>query len=131
MVSTDRRLVFVDKKLIGNRVKVEDFPYDKITSIQYETKVMSANVTIYASGNKAEMQIFDKKQTRQFCESVRAMISGKEPEGPKQSTPEPTAPRGYGDVLDTLERLGKLHDSGVLNDDEFESEKQKVLAHAH
>ncbi|MEJ0106053.1 MAG: PH domain-containing protein [Bacteroidota bacterium] len=36
LVSTGRRLVFVDKGLLYG-IRVEDFPLDKITTIQYET----------------------------------------------------------------------------------------------
>ena len=38
LVATDRRVIFVDKGLVGSRV--EDFPYDKITSLQYQTGLL-------------------------------------------------------------------------------------------
>jgi hypothetical protein len=43
-------------------------------------------------------------------------------------TPAPATPSGgTDDVLDQLERLGKLHDQGVLTDDEFATEKARIL----
>ena len=33
------------------------------------------------------------------------------------------------DRYDQLDKLNKLHSSGVINDDEFEAEKQKILNH--
>jgi hypothetical protein len=48
-------------------------------------------------------------------------------EAPAQSP----APSGGGlapDSMDQLERLGKLHEQGVLTDQEFEQQKSKVLA---
>ena len=133
LVATDRRMVFVDKKLIGNRVKVEDFPYDSISSIQYQLKVLSATVTIFASGNKAEIeQVMPKALARSFCEAVRALISGGDdrrladrdgasvqPE-PKHSTVEQMA--------DALERLADLRDRGLLSDEEFDEQKQSLLS---
>lgn len=42
--------------------------------------------------------------------------------------PAPSSGSGSGDVLDQLERLGKLHEQGVLTDDEFATEKARILA---
>jgi len=48
----------------------------------------------------------------------------------QQPAPAPApAPAGGGedDMLAQLEKLGKLHDSGVLTDDEFAAQKAKLL----
>jgi hypothetical protein len=48
----------------------------------------------------------------------------------QQYAPPPApAPAGGGedDMLAQLEKLGKLHDSGVLTDDEFAAQKAKLL----
>ena len=80
LLATDRRLIFVGRKLLGNRVKVEDFAYDKVSSIQYELKMLSAEVTIFSSGNKAVIErIIPKNHACTFCESVRAILSSVEP----------------------------------------------------
>ena len=92
LVATDRRLVFLDKKLIGDRVRVEDFPYDKVSSIQYQLKFISAEVTIFTSGNRAEItDIIPKRAARTFCESVRATMT-KPPEQPAvRAAPQPSS----------------------------------------
>jgi hypothetical protein len=43
--------------------------------------------------------------------------------------PAPAAPAesGEDDMLAQLEKLGKLHDSGVLTDEEFAAQKAKLL----
>ncbi len=45
--------------------------------------------------------------------------------------PEPAAPAPAPDPMDTkmaeLKKLGELHESGVLTDEEFASEKAKIL----
>jgi len=44
---------------------------------------------------------------------------------------EPAAPSGGGmsemDRIDALKKLGDLHDSGVLTDEQFEAEKEKLI----
>jgi len=42
LVATQKRLLFVDKALLGG-VKVEDFPLDKISSLQYSTGMLLGN----------------------------------------------------------------------------------------
>ncbi len=49
-----------------------------------------------------------------------------------QAPPEAPAQGGGGgmsevDRLDALKKLGELHDSGVLTDEQFEAEKEKLL----
>ncbi len=51
---------------------------------------------------------------------------------PPQYYPAPPAPQADGDggTLAQLKLLGQLHESGTLTDEEFASEKQKLLTHA-
>ena len=38
-----------------------------------------------------------------------------------------TTPGGAGDLVEQLQRLAELREQGVLTDDEFTAEKQKIL----
>src|ERR1700761_7137470 len=49
LIGTSLRVAFIDKGLIFG-LKVEDFSYDKISSVQYETGMLFGKVTIHASG---------------------------------------------------------------------------------
>lgn len=122
LVATSLRLIFIDKGLLYG-LSVEDFPYDKISSIQYETKMMFGKITIYTSGNKATIEQIDKKQTRDFAEYVRNKISknGNKPDVSKEKSTPPD------DVVTQLERLAKLKEQGILSQDEFDAQKQKIL----
>jgi len=46
---------------------------------------------------------------------------------PAAAAPAAAAPAG-GSVIEQLKQLGELRDSGVLTPEEFESQKQKILA---
>jgi hypothetical protein len=49
-------------------------------------------------------------------------------EAPVQEAPVAPAPQGGGDdTLEQLKKLGDLHDSGVLTDEEFAAQKAKLL----
>jgi Short C-terminal domain len=52
-------------------------------------------------------------------------------EGQQQQAPAPAAAPSRGvsaDAVERLTQLGKLHEQGVLTDEEFAQEKQKVLS---
>lgn len=120
LFATNKRLLFVDKGMIFG-LKVEDFPYDKITSIQYETGMLQGKLTIFASGNRAEITNCEKGLVRGFSEYVRARISS-----PQESKAPATG--SSDDVISKLERLAKLKEQGILTDEEFLQQKAKILA---
>jgi hypothetical protein len=118
LVSTNRRLVFIDKGMLYG-IKVEDFPLDKISSIQYETGMILAKVKIHTSGNIASIDNVEKASSRLFAESVRDKLS-KPKETISQNNSEPN-------ILEQLEKLGKLKDNGILTEAEFNEQKVKLL----
>lgn len=44
-----------------------------------------------------------------------------------QSAPQQAAAPSQDDTISQLERLGKLHEQGILTDDEFTAQKKKIL----
>jgi Bacterial PH domain/Short C-terminal domain len=134
LVATNKRLIFIDKGLMYG-LRVEDFPYDKISSIQYSTGMLLGKITIFTSGNKALIEQIDKSQVKQFGEYVRARISGSlehasYQSNDKQSPPQPTEVRSSGvddELIEALERLGKLKEQGILTEEEFTAKKKQLL----
>ncbi|MGG7469498.1 PH domain-containing protein [Chryseobacterium arthrosphaerae] len=117
LVATDRRLIFVDKEFMYG-LKVEDFSYDKVSSIQYETSLLLASIDIHTSDNIVEIDGVGKYYAELFCEKVRDFMA--RPKEYIQARSEPT-------VLDQLEQLGRLKESGVLSEKEFNDQKKKLL----
>ena len=122
LIATNKRLVFVDKNLLGN-IRIEDFPFGKITSIQYETANAweRGSITIYASGNNAKIKNIPDEQVRPFGDFVRDKIAGYEPSLSSQSGIVPNDP------VSQLERLAKLREQGIINEEEFQEQKRKIL----
>lgn len=128
LVASNKRVIFIDKGFV--RLRVEDFPYDKITSLQYKTGLLFGEISVYASGNKAEItNIAPKELVRPFAEFIRARltsISQHASQPPNvQALANPTS--GGVDVVSILERLGDLRAKGILTEDEFQVEKRKIL----
>ncbi|MNS79983.1 hypothetical protein D3C72_1136500 [compost metagenome] len=120
LVATARRLLFVGGGgLLGSGIAVEDFPLAKVTSIQHSDRLGIGAITIYASGNKAEIKSVVAAEARAFAEGARRRIAALE-DGKGASV------QGD-DVVGRLERLAKLRADGALSDAEFEAQKAKVL----
>jgi hypothetical protein len=124
LVSTQRRLLFVDKGVLG-ALKVEDFPLDKITSFQYSIGMVLGEITVYASGNKAVIRNVDKTQAKTFCESARARIAMRD--AARSEGASGSARASAGGLVDELARLAKLFDDGLLTQDEFTAAKRNLI----
>ena len=128
LVATNKRVIFVDKGLLFG-LRVEDFPYDKISSIQYETGLIYGTMTIFTSGNRALIERVNKQNCRNFGDYVRARITKQAENHSFVAAPiiiQP-APTDNKSAIDQLERLAKLKESGLLTEDEFNKEKGKIL----
>jgi len=118
LFSTNRRLLFVDKGVFYG-LKVEDFPLDKISSIQYETGLLLGKVKVHTSGNIATIDNIGKESARKFAEFVRNKISHHKEFQP-QNTPQT-------DILGQLEKLATFKENGILSEEEFVEQKKKLL----
>jgi hypothetical protein len=124
LVLTDRRLLFLKDGMMSKTS--EDFPLEKISSIQWSTGMLLGKITVFASGNKAEIVNVQKLDGKAITDAVRARTTGgSRPNEPATATPTPSLPGA--DVLDQLRKLGELRDAGVLTDEEFAAKKQRLL----
>jgi len=123
LVATNKRLVFVDKGLMS--LKVEDFPYDKITSIQYSTGMLMGGIDVYASGNKAEIKNVTKDQVKPFAEYVRARITGTSSHAsvPMSQQIETQAD----DPVKKLKQIKDMLDAGLIDQTEYDAKKKELL----
>jgi hypothetical protein len=120
---TDRRVLFVEEGLI--RKQLEDFPYEKISSVQTSTGMMHGKLTIFGSGNKAVIdKIYPKQRTVEIGEHVRSRIAASS----MQPTPPPSSnPTSSGNPAGRLRRLAELRDAGAITTEDFEAQKLRIL----
>jgi hypothetical protein len=147
---TDIRLLFVMDGM--TRQTVEDFPLDKISSVQWSAGMIQGTLTIFASGNKADIDHVEKKDGKQIADALRARLAGAARRhapapmaAPPMAVPAPMAapmpPQGMApapgmvppaapvpDVYDQLRKLGELRDLGIVTPEEFEAKKRELLA---
>ncbi|MDR1285414.1 MAG: PH domain-containing protein [Campylobacteraceae bacterium] len=123
LVATDKRLIFIDKGLFYG-LRIEDFGYDKISSIQYELGILTGDITIYVSNNKAKITHIAKQQAKDFCVHARNYISGQKSDLPSSAISSQLSSKN---VIDEIERLFKLKESGAITDGEFNALKNKLM----
>jgi hypothetical protein len=122
VVLTDRRLLFIFEGLMGS--SSEDFPLDRISSVQWSSGVVLGKIIVFASGNKAEIKNVNKDDGKEITDRIRHRLSAPLPVAPPGAS---LAPVNTSDVYDQLRRLGELRDSGVLTPQEFETKKAELL----
>jgi hypothetical protein len=120
---TDRRLLFLMDGLVHKMT--EDFPIEKISSVQWSSSVVFGSIVVFAAGNKAEIKNVDKTDGKAIVDAMRAQLNrGSAVTADQSSIGTSKSP----DVMAQLEKLGELRDAGVVTDDEFESKKAELLA---
>ena len=76
----------------------------------------------YYAGKKSQERGEREADQEDRLQQLEAQQSAQQP------APAPAAARGMtDDTIEQLKKLGELRDSGVLTDEEFEAQKQKLL----
>ena len=118
LLATNRRILFVAKTFTG-RKRIEDFPYDRVTGVRYHGGWVMGSIHIVAATHEAEIKQVNKQTGETFCNQVRTLLA-KPVDGAYTITQD--------DVTSKLERLAALKQQGILTDEEFATQKAKILA---
>ncbi len=113
---TNRRLIFSTSFMFNN--KSEDYMLKNVSSITCESLVFG-KVLVHGMGNISEITQCSTKEADAFVALVRSRMSNSET--PQQST------NSSNDMLDRLAKLGDLKASGILTEEEFQTQKAKLL----
>jgi hypothetical protein len=120
--STSERVIFAGKVFFSTVIK--DFSYSKVSSVSIESGILSSKIKIEYSGGKLEIKGVGKDVAKEFVEIVKEKIS----EQSITSKPSPVEPKAEEDLFDKLKKLGELKEMGVLTEEEFNQQKQKLLS---
>lgn len=124
LVATDRRLIFVDKGVVG--LTVEDLYFEDISSIETHQGWVLGSINIYARGNKERIDNISKEMVPQFADFLRNKLAvAKQLKQEQQSSP--LIVQSDVSVADELRKFAELRDLGIITDEEFEAQKAKLL----
>ena len=120
VVVTDQRLMFVNHGMIYG-TDFREIPFEKINGVSYSTGIALAKVAIDNCANTTMIDQVSKKTAPEFVEILKSAIASEK----EVSSPEPTA---VFSVADELIKFKQLLDAGVLTQEEFDTQKAKLLA---
>ena len=142
LVTTDWRILFVyivkSGFFGGKELRTEQFPYSDITSIEPVRGSLwdLPKVAVYYHGTRTEFKVGVGEDKFPFVEYSRQWMaywkanfqtaSVNVGPTPGQENPGENSPP-LSSIADELQKLANLRDSGVLTDQEFEAQKQRLL----
>jgi hypothetical protein len=154
--ATDRRIIVRDPYMLGIKENVVDIPYDIITSIKLEKRLLSSTIRFKAPGlmSSTKLGMMDsivdgeddqggvieaipKDKAEDLLEIIR---SGMQNDGAKSApskkqkpselleSKEYTIPSNQSvSIADEIRKLGKLKEEGILTEKEFKEMKQDLI----
>lgn len=140
--STQWRVIFMDKKFLGGVVKNE-YNHKDIISLDQVENLLYSVLRVNTKGGAVEFKLHNKSDGRAFLNIKNNNTNYSENEF--RADPSPlhafsqiipdlvqenvynTNKTDSGAIIDQLERLGKLKESGILTEAEFAEQKKKLL----
>lgn len=117
VVLTDRRMMFLKDGWTSQTT--ENFPFEKISSVQWSGGMMLGKIIIFASGNKAEITQVQKPDGKAMVDALNNIVAnGPAPAvqaAPVQHAPAPVQP----EPMSSFEMVKELRNRGVLSPEEF------------
>ncbi|MFH9561180.1 PH domain-containing protein [Streptomyces globisporus] len=120
LAMTSTRLIFLKHGVMSQQV--EDFPYSKISSVQWSGGMLSGSLIVFASGNKAEIKQIPKADGKEFADRLRSHIAA----GAALASALPTT-GAQQDVGGRLATLDQLRATGAITDAEYQDRRTQIL----
>lgn len=77
LFSTQKRVVFIDKKLFGN-VQKDEYLFEHIRSVEHVESLLYSTLKIFSkNGSTAEFKLHNKSDGNNFCNAVNQYLHGK------------------------------------------------------
>jgi hypothetical protein len=122
LLVTPKRIISVSKAMFS-QAKVNEFLNDNILKVSFVKNFVSPNIRIHTKEKTVEFESFFNKDYAEDFYHFISKIYNKEVS--KASSPEQNTVSES--VLEQLEKLGQLRENGILTDEEFTSQKKKLL----
>lgn len=136
LVATSKRMISVSKAMFG-AAKINDYPNEMIKSVSFVTNPRSPIIKLHLDERVVEFECFmDKEDAEKFYDIIRPIYNNPVQQQPQQQTDPVNTNTSTNttinstlslDILEQLEKLGKLRENGILTDAEFTAQKKKLL----
>ncbi|WP_160137312.1 PH domain-containing protein [Chryseobacterium sp. c4a] len=132
LVATSKRIISVSKAMFGT-AKINDYPNETIRSVSFVIDPRSPIIKLHLDERVVEFECFmDKEDAEKFYGIISPIYNNpvQKPHqevSPVNANTEVTNTIPSLEILEQLEKLGKLRENGILTDAEFTEQKRKLL----
>ncbi|MEM6686326.1 MAG: PH domain-containing protein [Bacteroidota bacterium] len=125
LVATTHRLIFLNKKFLG-ALTLEEVTYVHINKIHFSKILFLGKIVVHTVNKRVAIGDLDISEGKRFVAFVEQKIASL-PNDTTVDTEVTQQSSSTNDTLAQLERLGELKAKGLLTDEEFNSQKSKIL----
>lgn len=128
LVATPKRMISVSKGMFG-AAKITIYPNENIQLVSFVTHPRSPIIKLHLEERIVEFECYmDKEDAEKFYDTIKTIYNNSKDQSPKQmGTAGKSIAVSSDDILNQLEKLGKLRENGILTDAEFAEQKKKLL----
>lgn len=128
LVATTMRLISVSKAMFG-AAKINDYPNETIKAVSFVAHSKSPIIKLHLDERAVEFECFmDKEDAEKFYDKIKVIYNNPQENSPKQiGSASKSVSVSSEEVINQLEKLGKLRENGILTDAEFAEQKKKLL----
>lgn len=119
---TNQRVIFLDKGMMYG-VKQIDVSLRNIVSVGGKTGIILGEIMISTSGQNYTVKNVMKASVIPFTNLINETKNGLNDEKKTSELPMPET----SDFISKLERLASLKEKGILSEEEFQQQKQRIL----
>ncbi|EGC76458.1 PH domain-containing protein [Treponema denticola] len=127
IVCTEERIILLDKGMFFG-MKQTEMSLDKINSISYNKGLLLGSIEIWHGGARMIIENCTKESVKPFVDAVNNAIENRKTRS-SEANVQKAVQNGSStiDIADQLERLISMVEKGFLSQEEFETQKQKLL----
>ncbi|PXW18211.1 putative oligomerization/nucleic acid binding protein [Chryseobacterium sp. CBTAP 102] len=127
LVATPLRLISVSKAMFGD-AKINNYPNETIKAVSFVTDPRSPIIKLHLDERVVAFECFmDKDDAENFYDKIKGIYNHPKEQSPKQIDNVVNKGISSEEILNQLEKLGKLSENGILTDAEFAEQKKKLL----
>ena len=127
IVCTEERIILLDKGMFFG-MKQTEMSLDKINSISYNKGLLFGSIEIWHGGARMIIENCTKESVKPFVDAVNNAIENRKTRS-SEANVQKAVQNGSStiDIADQLERLISMVEKGFLSQEEFGTQKQKLL----
>lgn len=121
---TDKRVIMLDKGMITGLKQLE-IPISQIKSVSFKTGIIFGELLVDSGGQIKKLEKMLKTDAPKMASILTDLLHNKGTQH-SQATASPNSSAST-DIVTQLERLATLKEKGILNEEEFKVQKNKIL----